>query len=1151
LRSSNFPANERTFGDYVLLEEIGRGGMGIIWKARQVGLGRLVALKMIRDSKLTSPKARERFRVEAEAAGNLHHPNIVPIYEFGAVDGNPFISMFLVDGSDLGRALRATPMDAEPVAQLMAKLAHAIHFAHQRGILHLDLKPANVLVDVQGEPHITDFGLARRLDAEASPAVTSEVIGSPNYMAPEQVSGLAEEITTAADIYSLGAIMYELLTGRAPFRSDSPLATLRKVQEEEPAAPRMLYKFADRELETICLKCLEKSPERRYTSARALAADLERWLNDEPIKAVPSTVAQRVGKWVRRNPRIAALAALVQVVLILGLSGILWMSARASARARESHERLLRMHVNGGNQLVDAHEDFTALLWFVEALRLENRGPVSEENHRYRIESVLGRASMLQQALFYKDRIRAANFDPDGRRLIIGTSAGAAVVLDVASGRPLTPEMKLAAAVHRARFNRDGRRVLVMDIKGNARVFDAATGVPTTPVLRGDDYIEDARIVDAGAGAPVTPVLRGGQNADEPLDWAILKLDPSGWFSPDGSTVLTAWGCKSAHLWDATTGRHLKAFSHGALVVSAKFSPDGKYVVTGSADNTARLWDAQSGQPACKPLLHDKYISWSGFTPDGRRLLTVSGRRLIHVWDWGRGQELISPLSHGDALFAAAFSPDGRKILSAGWDKTARIWDSATGLEISRFTLPGGVASAAWSPDGRSIATACEDGIARIWDATGSGKLLAALPHGAGNFYVSYGGGESKRMVTFGFNGTARVWDVAQTDRTALEIKHPHSAWAEFNSDGTRVVSAGFWPANNARVFSAQNGLPESPPMQHAGSIRRARFSSDDKRVVTASDDFTARIWDAKSGRELAQPIRHPGAVLDALFSPDGRTVATACNDGAGRLWDSSTGRLIATLMHKKKVASIVFSPDGRLVATASADATARIWDSVSGQPATPPLVHAAEVYSVRFNKDSTETLTACQAVDDGKGAAQVWDVRTGQRTGKPMEHDDDVIDAQFSPDGRFIVTSSQDHTARVWDARTHDPITPPMRHLDGVLEATFTREGHRVVTLSFEGDVRMWDAGTGEAITPSMSHVHDYDQGHLMFSPDGARLLIDTGGEGPIIRDFKPNNQPIAALVSQAEVLTGRRLDPAAGMVRLDAATLAELWKQISSKSR
>jgi len=234
------------FGDYEILDEIARGGMGVIYRARQISLNRFVALKMVRDSHLASARSIQRFQIEAEAAAKLDHPNIVPIYEFGALDDQRFLSMKLVEGTDLGKHLRGVPMDARHLAQLMATLARAIHYAHQRGILHRDLKPANILLDGQGQPHVTDFGLARLADQDSALTLSSDIIGSPNYMAPEQAAGKSHELTTAADVYSLGAIMYELLTGRPPFRAETPLETMRKVREEEPDPPRSLYTFADR-----------------------------------------------------------------------------------------------------------------------------------------------------------------------------------------------------------------------------------------------------------------------------------------------------------------------------------------------------------------------------------------------------------------------------------------------------------------------------------------------------------------------------------------------------------------------------------------------------------------------------------------------------------------------------------------------------------------------------------------------------------------------------------------------------------------------------------------------------------------------------------------------------------------------------------------
>ena len=313
----------KDFGDYELLEEIGRGGQGVVYRARQKSLNRIVALKVIGLAHWATEAHVKRFRLEAEAAASLNHPCIVPIYEVGERDGACYFSMGLVEGGQLDAVAKREPMPIRHAAELIAKLARAVHYAHEHGILHRDIKPGNILLDAKGEPHLTDFGLARLVETESTVTRTMEVLGTPSYMAPEQAVGNNARVTGATDIYGLGAVLYQLLTGHPPFAGGTTYETVRLVLDTEPRQPRLLNPKVDRDLATICLKCLEKDPQRRYSSALALAEDLERWLKHEPIRARRTGIVTRGRKWVRRNPSIAVMAAML-LALAVPLGVMIW-----------------------------------------------------------------------------------------------------------------------------------------------------------------------------------------------------------------------------------------------------------------------------------------------------------------------------------------------------------------------------------------------------------------------------------------------------------------------------------------------------------------------------------------------------------------------------------------------------------------------------------------------------------------------------------------------------------------------------------------------------------------------------------------------------------------------------------------------------------
>jgi serine/threonine protein kinase len=387
-----------TFGDYELIEQIGRGGMGVVYKARQRSLNRVVALKMVLDSHLASPVVLRRFLIEAEAAAKLEHPHIVPIYEIGEIDGQHFFSMRLIEGEGLEEKIALGEFELPPggesrfktahdkmqarVATLMATVARAVHYAHERGVLHRDLKPNNILIDKNNQPHLTDFGLAKVADSQISLTPKTAVLGTPGYMPPEQALG--GECTQGADIYSLGAIFYELLTGKPPFEGPTPLETLRRTREEEPLHPATVNRAVDRDLGMICLKCLEKEPMRRYGTAEELAADLERWLRHEPIRAKHAGPMLRTQRWIRRNPVGTALIA----TLLIGLSAAL-MLLKMVVDARDAAEQRRKLLLVDLDMKSFWGSPSPSLLWSSEKLRsIMDRSPraaLSAGGGRYRV----------------------------------------------------------------------------------------------------------------------------------------------------------------------------------------------------------------------------------------------------------------------------------------------------------------------------------------------------------------------------------------------------------------------------------------------------------------------------------------------------------------------------------------------------------------------------------------------------------------------------------------------------------------------------------------------------------------------------------------------------------------------------------------------
>src|SRR5262245_26720734 len=561
----------RYFGDYELKRVLGRGGMGVVYQAKQLSLNRPVALKMLRAGDLAGGDELRRFQVEAEAVATLDDPHIVPVYEVGEHHGRRYFSMKLIPGGSLAGRLADYAAEPKAAARLMAVVARAVHHAHQRGILHRDLKPANILIDDEGRPHVTDFGLAKRVEAGDELTLSGAIMGTPGYMAPEQASGRRSAITTAADVYGLGAILYAMLTGRPPFQADSVLETLDQVRDQPPEPPSQLNRRVGRDLETICLKCLEKDPRRRYDSAAAVAADLERYLAGEPILARRTGLVERAAKWARRRPAIAALLGLIALVAALGVAGIAWQWREAVAARNEVAAKardLTRLNSELESTLSERESTlYLSRIALAERSLHEGNMPQADQALEACQPDLRGWEWRCLRQLRHKPPRRLTGhskyvtslaYSPDGLRIATGSADGTVKLWEATTGALIRTHEGHTGLVYALAFSPDGTRLASASHNGDGKI----------------------RITDVATGREMDPLNDGGHTI-----WGLA-------FSPDGVHLASA-SDKTVKIWDTTAGKQKDTLEgQAARVNSVAYSRDGKRLAAGVDGTTVKVWDA-------------------------------------------------------------------------------------------------------------------------------------------------------------------------------------------------------------------------------------------------------------------------------------------------------------------------------------------------------------------------------------------------------------------------------------------------------------------------------------------------------------------------------------------------------------------------------
>jgi WD40 repeat protein/tetratricopeptide (TPR) repeat protein len=949
---------EVLIGPYEILDEIGRGGMGVVFKARHVHLNRVVALKMIVGGTRLSDAHLERFHMEAEAVAKLHHENIVQVYDVGEHNDAPYIALELVDGGSLARKIDGKPQGPNFAAQTVETLARAVQVAHAAGVVHRDLKPGNVLLTLDGQPKVTDFGLAKHLsgheDGEEHTHAGS-ILGTPSYMAPEQAAGRVHDIGPPSDIYALGCILYECLTGHPPFRGDTPIATIRLVLEGEVVPPRRLITTVPRDLDTICLKALQKPTHRRYQTAEEMAEDLRRFLDGEPVKARPIGRAERFAKWVRRNPARAAtlgtgIAALV-AMLALGVWSYVAVTRRAELAEKaqkQAHEaldegtrRLVRLNVSNGSRLLDDHDYLGAVLWYAEALRLEADGPDRERMHRVRLKAVTDRCPRPAQVWLHEAALTDAGFDAAGKAVITAGDDGTARVWDTATGAPVGPPLEHGGPVKLAALAPDGRTAATAGADGSLKVWDvkggrAAFAVAVSVQITGLAFTPDGtRIAATGAGGrarvwdPAT-----GHEVSTAQAGTDRACGPS--FSPDGTRYVIGTRDGVARAFETATGQPVgPSLKSSGPVLAVTFAPGGKRVATAAADGTAQVWDPATGQPLlANPPRHADAVTAVRFGPDGKRLLTASSDRTAQVWDADTGLPVGRPVQHAGAVLTAEFSPDGRFFLTAGEDNTVRVWDAATGHPATPpFRSNAIPVAAAFSPNGYQVLVAAQNRIARLWDLVTPADSDTPVPAGP----------------TAPDGGNGGVHSVFSPGRELL-------------------VSLGSGQA--VRVRRAADHEPVTPPLRTGAAVTAAGFNPDGSRLATGDRDGNVMVWDARDGKPLWDKSgRHASRVLRVVFAPFGDVLATGSDDNTVGVWDAATGRAkVPPIRVGASVHRVEFGLGGAVLFTPLPDGTARVWDAATGEPLTP-AVPARGDWQVALAPDPrpAETLGAIGRVFAGQ----------------------------------------------------------------------------------------------------------------------------------------------------------------------------------------
>ena len=974
-------------------------------------------------------------------------------------------------------------------------VCQAIAYAHSRGVLHRDLKPSNVMLGKYGETLIVDWGLAKgytpsgdgthagspngesSLDSKGNgvhannaaskasrvgkpsrialkahaiperlllphasgtvemPTQMGQALGTPAYMSPEQAAGRVDRLGPASDIYSLGATLYTLLTGRASVVCQDVGELLRKVQLGEIAPPRTVAEGVPLALDAVCRKAMALDPGDRYESAQELAADVNRWLADEPVLAYREPWPARVQRWLGRHRTAATSLAAITAMAFAALAIVLVLTRAGAERektlreeehlakdaaitaGRESQRYLYAAHMN----LIQQARDQADLRRVRELLELY-RNPAPNA------------ADLRGWEWFYQDRQCQGDL-----RTLRGHTAPVTCVV----------------------FSPDGGRIASASYDNTLRLWDRATGQelrlfkPDTREEPPDPFRPDgAQIASVG----FDHALKLWDTASGRVLAQFKRNRGSAASGANGKTRDSAGDDLSPKSWDAATAEELHALKGSSCVV---FSPDGAKIATASDDNIVMLWDAVKGQEICAFEGHSGTANSVAFSPDGALLASASHDRTVKLWDVVTHKEVRTFRGHSSEVNWVAFSPDGSKIASAGRDQTIKLWDASSGREIRTLRgHPSAVTGVAFSPDGAQIASSSLDNTIKLWDTTTGQESTTFSGHAADVAGVAFSP-DGAALASASFDNSVKLWDALST-REPRTFKG-HSAdvtGVAFSPDGKRIVSGSH--DNTLEIWDAVSGQEVQVLKGHLSAVTCLAFSSDGAKLASASRDGALILWDARSGQESWRIKGSSEFVSSVAFSADGAKIATGSYDRTVKLWDTNTGRELHNLQgHRRRISCVAFSPNGSTLVSASYDRTLKLWDVATGQELRTFEGHSAPVISVAFSPSSTEIASGSY-----DGTLKLWDADNGRELRTLAGHSEPVYSVAFNPDGSRLASAGADHSVKLWDPVNGQEMLALKGHTDAVRSVTFSADGGKLASAGSDGTIRLWDA---TPLTPAL----------------------------------------------------------------------------------